>query len=96
MAKKSTTLSYLGYLQQSPSDQLQEELQFRAQEAKSSWEVSVAKTRAALAREEQNLQAAYRRADLEAIVTHTNMIEAHTRGLDIALKAFVQLFPVEG
>lgn len=97
MAKKvtPTNLSYLGFLQQSPTEQLQEELQYRVQEVKSSWEVNISKTRASLARAEQNLNNAYRNADLQAIISYTDQIESYTRGLDVALKAFAQLFPIE-
>ena len=97
MAKKvtSSNLSYLGFLQQSPTEQLQEELQYRVQEVKSSWEVNISKTRASLARAEQNLNNAYRSADLLAIINCTDQIESYTRGLDVAVKAFTQLFPVE-
>jgi len=98
MAAKKVTqsnLSYLGFLQQSPTDQLQEELSYRVQEVKSSWEVSISKTRASLARAEQNLNNAMRNADLQAIISYTDQIEGFVRALDIALKAFAQLFPVE-
>jgi hypothetical protein len=70
-------------------------LSYRVQEVKSSWEVNISKTRASLARAEQNLNNAYRNADLQAIINYTDQIEGYTRALDIAIKAFTQLFPVE-
>ena len=99
MAKASTAtataLSYLQSLQQSPADQLQEELLARVQEVKSNWEVSIAKTRASIARAKQALAQGYRTANLQEIVDQTNNVAALESGLAVAEKAFAVLFPAE-
>lgn len=66
---------------------------YHVQEKKSHWEVSIAKTKSSLARANQNLRNAYRSADLEGIVAHTNTVENLTAGLKTAEEAFAVLFP---
>ena len=98
MAKVTSTtqnLTYLGYLQQSPQDRLQEELQSQVQEVKSSWEVNISKTKASLARAKKNLQDSYRTASIDGIIGATEQVEGFTRGLEIMEAAFAQLFPAE-
>lgn len=72
-----------------------EEQSYRVQEKKSNWEVSIARTRAELARAEQNLNVAMRSADLNAIISASNNIAALKSGLEVATAAFEQLFPAE-
>ena len=92
---QAATHSYLGYLQQSPQDRLQEELQSQVQEVKSLWEVNISKTRASLARAKKNLQDSYRTASITGIIEATEQVEGYTRGLQIMEEAFAVLFPVE-
>ena len=89
------TKSFLQSLQQSPQDKLQEELLYQVQEKKSSWEVSISKTKAELARAEKNLANAYAEADLQAIVDGTVLVRSLEEGLEIAQAAFPVLFPAE-
>ena len=98
MAKSTVTqkvLSFLQSLQQSPQQQLEEELQYVVQEKKSHWEVSIAKSKSELARAKQNLNAAYRNADMTGIVSYSNQVANIEAGLEIIQGAFVLLFPVE-
>lgn len=74
---------------------LQEEHLCTAQERKSHWEVSIAKSKAELAKAKQNLNKALREACLEKIIEAENMIKSLEGGLEIALKHFPVLFPSE-
>lgn len=65
------------------------------QERKSHWEISIAKTKSKLARAKQDLNNAYRNADLQGIIDNTNIVDNLQDGLEIAEAAFVVLFPVE-
>lgn len=87
--------SYLESLQQSPQDKLQAELLYQVQEKKSCWEVSISKSKAAIARAEKDLADAYANADLHAIVEGTALVQSLEMGLEIAQAAFPVLFPAE-
>ena len=71
------------------------EQSYKVQEKKSNWEVSIARTKAELARAEQGLTVAMRTADLNAIISASNSIAALKSGLEVATAAFAQLFPAE-
>ena len=91
--QENQSLSYLKRLTQSPSDQLQSELFFEVQKAKSQWEVSIAQTRAELDRAKFNLNRAKSRADLSAIVTYFQEIQSMEDALAIVQEVFNELFP---
>jgi hypothetical protein len=88
-------LSYAQYLQRTPQDRLQSELQYAIQEKKSSWEVNISKTRASLERSNYNLQQAMASADMTRIVEYTREVRGYSEGLAILEQAFAQLFPIE-
>ena len=73
--------SFLESLQQSPTDQLQEEFLFVVQAKKSEWEISIAKTKADLARAEKNLAGSYAQADLQGIIRYTSAVNNYKEGL---------------
>ena len=85
--------SFLESLQQSPTEQLQEEFLFVVQEKKSEWEISIAKTKAELARAEKNLADSYAQADLQGIIRYTSLVNNYKEGLSIIQDAFPILFP---
>lgn len=101
MAEKSApqtsaqNLSYAQYLQRTPQDRLQSELQYAIQEKKSSCEVNISKTRASLERANYNLQQAMASANMETIVEYTRQVRGYSEGLAILEQAFAQLFPIE-
>jgi len=90
---QSTQLSYFDRLTQSPSDQLQSELFFEVQKAKSQWEVSIAQTKAELDRAKYNLERAKSRADISAVVTYFQEIQSMEEALLIVQEVFNELFP---
>lgn len=55
--------------------------------------MDIAKTKASLARAKQQLQLAYRSADLQEITKRVQEVDGFTKGLEIAEQAFAQLFP---
>lgn len=91
--QENQSLSYLKRLTQSPSDQLQSELFFEVQKAKSQWEVSLAQTRAELDRARFNLNKAKARADIGAVLTHAQEIQGMEDALVIVQEVFNELFP---
>jgi hypothetical protein len=87
--------SYAQYLLQSPSERLEEEVQYCVQQKKSEWEVSISKTRADLAKAKRNLNNALANANLQGVIDYTNTVRGLESGLEVATAAFSQLFPVE-
>ena len=63
------------------------------QEKKSEWEISIAKTKADLARAEKNLAGSYAQADLQGIIRYTSAVNNYKEGLSIIQEAFPILFP---
>lgn len=68
---------------------------FRVQEKKSHWDISIAKSKAELARAKRNLADAYKHADIQGIIDYSNAVTSIENGLAIIEEAFVLLFPVE-